>query len=407
MPIKIKSISERIMPADRYALRKRSDLVHHGVVKEHQNTLFNPRAAFEVAQLLKAIAQGIEFPTAIAALKINVPDRISDFKDIEKMLAQLSADKGYSSRAILKLANSDNLLPYMVADLILRESNVFSGFNDFLLKTTFDSAEPKYRGTPIENLSIDKSIKSSPNKDSERRKFSGVGATRVFRTEGLSRQLLSARAFTNTQIVIIGGGPAGIMSARGLIENGFDGKNITVLDAKGEYGGIWTQKNVSEGSKNNPFKFEFMGETLDAAPGSGESVNQFLDYLVSEYTRKSLPAPVKGNVLAVVPGDLDHKVIYKSPDGSIKSINAPIVINAIGNGKPLNPNRESHMTTNTPENAGIRWQTMINEKMAERYRNKRLIFTGLGNSTAEMLMQVRELNKKGYNVDYRVITHYR
>lgn len=375
-------------------------------LKFPSQSLFNFRVVFETAQVLKAIEQSVVFPPAIAALKVNFPDRIADLKNIEKTLAQLSADKGYSPRAMLQLSNEDSLIQYMIGDLILRESNVFVGFNDFLLRSAFDSAQPKYRGTSGENLFVDKSIKSSSNKQSERRKFAGVGATRVFRTEGLARQLFSARLFSNTKIVIIGGGPAGIMTARGLIEHSFDKRNIVVLDAKGEYGGIWNQKNVSEGSKNNPFKFDFMGELLDAAPGAGESVNKFLELLVRKDTRGGLPDPVKGNVLAVIPGDLDHKVLYKADNGSIRSINAPIVINAIGNGKPLNPNREDHMTTNTPENAGIRWQTIISEKTAERYRNKRLIFTGLGNSTAEMLMQVRKLNKKGYNIDYRVITHY-
>lgn len=407
MPIKIRPIYKNsLLVSNRASLKRFPNPNRNETINPALKFPFNSRVVFETTQLLKAIEQSIVFPPAISVLKTNVPDRIADLKSIEKTLAQLSADKGYSTEAMIELANKDNLLPYMVGDLVLRESNVFDGFNDLLLRSTFILAQPKYRGTSEENLFVDGSIKASFNKNSERRKFAGVGATRIFRTEKLSRQLLSARLFPNTQIVIIGGGPAGIMTARGLIEHGFDKRNIVVLDAKGEYKGIWNQKNVSEGSKNNPFKFSFIGEPLDAAPGSGETVSNFLDLIIRKDTKGSLPDPVKGNVLAVIPGDLDHTVLYKADDGSIKSINAPIVINAIGNGKPLNPNREGHMTTNTPENAGIRWQTIINEKTAERYRNKRLIFTGLGNSTAEMLMQVRELNKKGYNIDYRVITHY-
>lgn len=361
--------------------------------------------AIEIVNLLRLIDRAIVSP-AVSLLKANPPDRMSDFKNIESVVAQISADKGYLPKAMIELANRDSLLPYMVGDLLIRESDFFSGYNDFLAKSPFETSIATYRGTSEENRFIDRSIKSSLLKNGDRRKYSGEGATRIFKTEGLARQLISSRAFLNTRIVIIGGGPAGIMMTRGLIEHGFDKKNITVLDARGEYGGIWNQKNVSEGSKNNPFKFDFMGETLEPAPGTGKSVNDFLGILVGEHSRKGLPVPVKGNVLAVIPGDLDHNVLYKASDGSIKSISAPIVVNAIGNGKPLNPNREGHMTTNTPENAGIRWQTIINEKMAERYKNKRLIFVGLGNSTAEMLVQINQLNKKGFNIDYRVITHY-
>jgi hypothetical protein len=65
------------------------------------------------------------------------------------------------------------------------------------------------------------------------------------------------------------------------------------------------------------------------------------------------------------------------------------------------------MKTNaTAREAGVRWQQIVTPEQAEKFRGKRLVFVGLGNSTAEMMLQIEEYNKQGYGIDYLVLTHY-
>lgn len=341
-------------------------------------------------------------------------------------MVQFFRDKGFDLRAGFALAQLQAIGP-LFNHLVLRSGddsvddflnsnftealdNRYKGFTSIL-----DSSKPwldakaKYEGTPTENGKVDSAIAQSADKTRKRRKFSGRGATRLFKL-GLNAEekIAFGKLVRNVPAIVIGGGPAGLMATRAMIEMGFDPDNIVVLDKTGEYGGIWNQKNVVGGSKNNPFEFDFEGVTLPAAPGSGGTVSEFLKSVEDSEKnrfRKRLPCPVKGTVVSVQPGDLNHIVTYKTSKGEITR-SVPIVINALGNGKPLDPNREGYMTTDTPREAGIRWQQILTPERAERYRGKTLLFIGLGNSTAEMLVQINRLNEQGLNIDYRVITHY-
>jgi len=205
------------------------------------------------------------------------------------------------------------------------------------------------------------------------------------------------------------------MAARGLVDIGFRKLNITVIDKTGEFGGIWNQRNVKEASKNNPFRLQFGDIFVDPAPGSGSSIRGFLRRLEGDYNpyyrrfekgKSLVNKPVKGRVVSVVPGDLMHTVVYE--DGKrTRKIKAPIVINATGVGTPLEPSRQDYMLTSASKSeAGIRWQQVITPEQAEKLRGKRLVFIGLGNSTAEMLIQIQKLNAQGFNIDYQVVTHY-
>lgn len=345
----------------------------------------------------KMYPEGIPYETLIA--------------DIEDSFKQFIADKGYNPRAIAFLARS-GILGNFFNNLVLRQYHAVSPplLNNLLTKIANNKNYPLplYHGTPQENRIIDQSIAESNNKNDlsslKRREFSGRAASRVFHGGNIS---LNA-AIQNVPIVILGGGPAGLMTARAFIDLGFGRKNITIIDKTGEYRGIWNQRNVREGSKNNPFLLKVNNHTLlDAAPGSGESVHSFLGELLNSdlLPLGLLPHPLPGFVTGLQAGDLAHTVSYKIGDKE-ETVTAPIVVNCLGNGKPASPNREGYMTTNTPHEAGIRWQQIWTPEQADRYRNKRLIFIGLGNSTAEMLIQIQKLNLKGYNIDYRVLTHY-
>jgi hypothetical protein len=320
---------------------------------------------------------------------------------IATKLYRYFSEKGISHRTIDTFSN--NNLGKLFSGLALRTDNP-------KLSTRIDKAlsgisfrgryKVAYGATQEENLAIDEAIaRSELGKDFETRKFTGSGTTPLF-------SFSSEYSDSNTPIVIIGGGPAGLMTIEALFRIGFNRKNILVIDKSGSYGGIWNYSNVAEGSINNPFPFNFLGVRLAAAPGRGSKVVRFLRDMESRdtFTREYKP-PLKGEVIEVVPGDLNHKVVVRI-GGQTFTLNSPIVINATGTGKPLNPNREGHMETSTPEKAGIRWQQIIDEETARRYEKKMLVLIGLGNSTAEMLMQIEKLQRDGWNGDYRILTHY-
>jgi hypothetical protein len=56
--------------------------------------------------------------------------------------------------------------------------------------------------------------------------------------------------------------------------------------------------------------------------------------------------------------------------------------------------------------AGIRWQQVITPGQAQLLRGKTLVFIGLGNSTAEMMVQCERYRRQGIDINYRVLTHY-
>ncbi|MDE1833957.1 MAG: FAD-dependent oxidoreductase [Candidatus Micrarchaeota archaeon] len=319
------------------------------------------------------------------------------------------ADKGISSTAVNALAG-EGRLGQLVQDLILRVDNGAVGelINSAVNAFPMDKISGvTYHGSETENMWIDLAIKHGKNWRSDtngRRTKSGMGATPLFSLDKYDYNLLGGTNISKTPIIVIGAGPAGLMATAQLIRMGFDRRNITVIDKSGEYGGIWNQRNVYEGGINSPYEFNFSGIYLESAPASGRVAKDFLSMIRHN---NNLPTVVKGKVVEVIPSDLNH-VVSSMEDGKLVTRTAALVINAIGNGLPLNPNRPGHMTTDTPGNAGIRWQKILQagEASGEKVRGAKVVLIGLGNSTAEMLMQIQELNEAGYGIDYRVLTHY-
>ena len=326
------------------------------------------------------------------------------------MLHSYFTDKAVDAETVNGLARGGGL-GQLFCNLVLRCSNasLAKEIDRLILDYPMQchSSKAEYLGTQAQNAAIDSSImKSTVGKYDERRKLAGGGATRIFNIGSIDKKLVPAST-GKTRVVVIGAGPAGEMSVRALIMLGFDPQNITVIDKTGQYGGVWNQKNVSGGSINNPFEFNFQDQRLAAAPGPGGMMRAFLRSIEepSAAMPSKLPKPVKGNVVEVRPGDLAHTVAYMCQDGR-KEISAPIVINAIGLGRPLPMDAPDRMATYDGKCEAIRWQQVLDGRSAEVYRGKTVVMVGLGNSTAEMLMQISELNKKGYNIDYRVLTHY-
>ena len=106
------------------------------------------------------------------------------------------------------------------------------------------------------------------------------------------------------------------------------------------------------------------------------------------------------------PGDLTHQVVFRDERGE-QHLEAPIVINTMGLGKPLSPSRNGVMTTDIPASAaGNRWQQVLTLEQMKKLQGKMLVFIGLGNSTAEMLVQIQHYIQAGLDLRYKVLTHY-
>jgi hypothetical protein len=365
--------------------------------------------------------ESIGINPSIADLKRNALERIIDNYQIESVQNELSyffADKGYSPDALLYLHQQGILNPLFL-NLVLRQADTASNIevltplltqNAILINMLY-KPEGIYYGYPHQNRVVDESIKKSKSKKDTRREKSGVGATPLFfLQEAEDYPLEIAEIMEHVSIGIIGGGAAGILAARGLVELGCPVESITVFDPSGEYGGIWNQSNVRNGSKNNPFNIRFMDFSFDKAPGPGESVAEFLNGVVDGNAyMDELPSPLKAKVTSVIPGDLSHTVVYKL-NGNEGRATFDIVINAIGNSKPLPLTNEGHIKFQlSTKEAGPRWQQRISVEKAKELEQsgKKLVFIGLGNSTAEMLIQLAELkNVHDITIPYFVLTHY-
>lgn len=119
------------------------------------------------------------------------------------------------------------------------------------------------------------------------------------------------------------------------------------------------------------------------------------------------PRILTGEVFEILPGDLWHRVIYRDQDDQEREIGAPIVINAMGVGKPLIPSWSGALTTDlAPEQAEKRWQEVWSEQEGQALAGRKLGFVSLSNATLSMLWQIQALKRRGIAIDYEVITHY-
>jgi hypothetical protein len=334
----------------------------------------------------------------------------NDFLALTDALSNWQLDKGYARQVIeYWLARQQRDQSHALETLIGR----------FLMRLPYDATLPRlyqaigaslygepratYIGTSQENVLIDQAIVGSTDHTGYRDHI-GHGASRFFSLEGFR---VPSWAGTGTRIVLLGSGAASILAARTLLNAGY--RNLVIVSNTKSYGGIWRDPHV-QFSRNNPFSFTYEDFRVDAAPGSGQVITAFLDQLVTPpaHTRmRPLPDVVLGQVVRVVPGDLHHRVMYLNEYGATQTIVAPIVINALGLGKPLPLSRPGVIETDVAEElGGFRWQHRLTLEDAEHLRGKRVVFIGLGNSTIEMVVQLQRWNERGYNISYKVLAHH-
>lgn len=366
--------------------------------------------------------------------------------------ASLLKSKDYSEATVIKLIE-DNSLSALIQNLLIKgiDDSINSGdhngsvdmmkayfrlsldfysmgFQDFL--KLGDRLFKPYTGSSEEHKKIIKAIVKSKSldpdfeKDYEERQTAGFGTARVFQ-KGIVKAMrgllnyTTDKKFLSTEILILGAGPAGMLTARTLAEIGF--VNIQILDESGKFNGVWKMNSLSKGTINNPFNINFLGIRLPASTGQQGSGAKLIDFLeqvvngkkdingerIKNYFWSSMPDLIKAKIKTVKARDFEHEVKYIDENSELKSIKAPIVINALGLGQPMDLSAEdAPMKTSTPELSGSRWQIQISDKKAESLNDKHLTLIGLGNSTIEMLMQIHECNSRGCNIKYKVLTHY-
>ena len=366
--------------------------------------------------------------------------------------ASLLKSKDYSEATVKKLIE-DNSLNALIQNLLIKgvDESINSGDHNgsvdmmkayFRLSLDFYSMGYKeflnlgddlfklYSGSTEENKKIIRSIAMSKSldpdfeKDYEERQTAGFGTARIFQ-KGVTKAMrgllnyTTDKNFLSTKIVILGAGPAGMLTARTLAEIGFT--NIQILDESGKFNGVWKMNSLSKGTINNPFNINFLGIRLPASTGeqgSGAKLISFLEQVVNgkkdtyghridNYFWSPMPELIKAKIKSVKADNFDHEVKYLDENSQAKTLNATIVINALGLGQPLDLNdKNAPMKTSTPNLCGSRWQIQISDKQAESLNDKSITLIGLGNSTIEMLMQIHECNSKGCNIKYKVLTHY-
>ena len=261
-----------------------------------------------------------------------------------------------------------------------------------------------YNGASHQNEAIQRCIQESKSRASVMRSTTAEGAAVSMPRIGI-RATRADIMLATTPVTIVGGGPAGLMTARALVDIGWDSNAITVIDKSGKYGGIWNYPMVANASRNNPRDLLFLNSELTRAPGGGDEVVRFIEELQHSYTPE-LQNPIQGIVTCIEPSNLSTTVHYRVGKEE-RAITSPIVINALGNGRPLPISCEGKMTTSaSPGDAGYRWQQIITPEKAKALHGKRVILIGLGNSTGEMMVQFEKLNSEGFKIDYRVLTHY-
>lgn len=337
------------------------------------------------------------FP-AVAILKGELPQ---SEETLASLLAQTLADKGINQETICSLVSqSPRFLSTLFGHLMMRSPHALAQGHLFHRCLTMSPLpSPQYRGTRSENIHIDSSISQSVQ-DSGLRSTTWRGAAGVYESKlRVSRQVGRA-----TRIVVIGAGAAGLLAARALIDAGFS--HVMLLDQTGTYGGVWNHDFLTRASRANPFPLTFERCCLEAAPGSGRAVMDWL-HTVVESSAQPFPCVLKARVRSVLPGDLAHHVFYEDGQGVSREIVAPIVVNAVGIGEPLPLSRPGVMTSDvSPDEAGHRWQEVWSLEQARRYHGRKVVFISLSNSTLEMVKQIQRFNRSGLNIKYEIITHY-
>lgn len=339
--------------------------------------------------------------TAVELLKtfgVSRPDLINN---LPRVMRRFIEDKAYDFGVVKKLSSVGSfgrMFQFFVlkAAADVRTEALWNYFGSTAggLRSTASAVSfqtEQYYGLPRQNAVIDRALANSGHQiiNAGGIHTQGEGACTNYHPSYTHPASLAL----GVPIAIIGYGAAGILMARALRIVGFS--DVSVYEKSHDVLGIWSQRNVYAGTKNNPRRLSFVDIHLEPAPGAGIDVRAFLSKLV--YTDGIVKTDAL--VTAIRPRNFEHTVVT----GKIEKT-YPIVVNTIGLGSPRPINDVKRMTTLvSPTNAGIRWQQILTPA---QMRGRHIVLIGLGNSTAEMLSQIHSAQDEGVDVDYSILTHY-
>jgi len=341
------------------------------------------------------LPRGAQGPlTAIEALKTYARPGTLTHINARLLMQQWLREKEYDPRDVTYLIRT-GAFAALFRRLVMRGAGSAAGAETlytYLARPyngTYDSSRglEHYRGTGAQNQRIQAALKNGLVEKPDGEYYGHGMATSV--TLGSSPDLPAS--VLGTRIAIVGFGAAGIIAAHTLRRLGFS--NLSIFHNRPQPNGIWDYENVYQRSRNNPRKLRLFDYTLNAAPGGGHEVRDFLTNLRQQFTLRFAQRLVK----AIDPSlaGREHRLFFDTGE----PVDFPIVINCIGLGKPREPNDPTRMRTQS--SGGVRWQSTLREGAKGTF-----VFIGLGNSTAEMLTQLHTLQDHGAPVDYRVLTHY-
>lgn len=204
-------------------------------------------------------------------------------------------------------------------------------------------------------------------------------------------------------MAVIGGGPAGILTARFREELGFE--HTTIYSKDGKLGGIWLYKNVVRGGHNTFASANAFGTVLlGQGERPGEDLQNFLSGLVDGLHTTGVRAATVDDI------EYDRrtgKYIIHSHGSDGGSLSYDSVCIATGLDMPRSLD-DGPIKTDAHKNSVkmIRWLGPISEKDYKLFHNTSPLLIGLGNSTLEMIIEFRKMSAAGIRVKPVILTHY-
>lgn len=212
------------------------------------------------------------------------------------------------------------------------------------------------------------------------------------------------------RIVCVGAGAGSLIAASYFVRRGADPANITFVDPRGDFGGIWTEDWGRAAGFNNPKALEFDWDrqlTLDSR--GGRRMQRYLESIADDYLADSTMVPDSVTDLERRKRG-DRTWLVRTEQGG--TFEADSVILATGRPHPKKLDGE-YISSNLDKLEGTlpadvltveHYQRKLTQ--AELSSGRPIILVGLGNSTAAMLDQIHwyeDMTSQG--VPYQVLTH--
>jgi hypothetical protein len=208
------------------------------------------------------------------------------------------------------------------------------------------------------------------------------------------------------RIAFIGAGAGTILVASYLVSRGAQPENMTAIDPRGTFGGIWNEESTLAGGFNNPAPLRAGDRQLAVHERRGELMRGFLQGVAADKLKGVDIIPETATRI-----DRDwHDKEWRIKQGRHAVAAADTVIIAAGAPVPrtiTGPRIWSNLDKFTkPRRDGFVVERQQRRLTTEELESGRpIVLIGLGNSTAYMLNQIQwHEEKTGKSVDYHILT---